>query len=406
MDIDDSKTDPDPRLDEMGDDTKMDEEPKPRYKSWKKKYRKMRMVYDAKVYESEELHKKELKAIETAKRIAIENDRILDMLQDINNSGQIPPEKRIAIDEPTPHDSDGSAQPIRLSKTLQELEANTAHVGYDESAKAGMLSDIEHPSTLPNADTDARPPSFLTADDIDNYLFEIDSRIGGPGSHLPTLAPLAHHGKRAADIACGVVTGTAAPTANGATNGHAAPLHIGPSTAPASSSSSYQLRNPASVYNWLRKHCPQVFLQDGEKETKDKDHKDDHKEKDIHHADKPTAKTKTPNARGARASKRSSKAAAAARASSMDMEMEDDDGGGTPAPAAVATTARGKRKRVMDDDPGYRPKGGSSRPNKKKRKSEGTDTPTAKRPRKTKKELSEEIVRDDDGDVDAMGDDE
>jgi hypothetical protein len=46
---------------------------------------------------------------------------------------------------------------------------------------------------------------------------------------------------------------------------------------------------------------------------------------------------------------------------------------------------KGKRKRVVDDDPGYRPKGGSSRPTKKKRKSEGGEgTPTAaKGPRKS-----------------------
>ena len=71
--MDDSKTDPDPRLDDICDDTRV-EEARPKYKSWKKKYRKMRVVHDQKVYESEELHKKELKGIETCKRIAIENE--------------------------------------------------------------------------------------------------------------------------------------------------------------------------------------------------------------------------------------------------------------------------------------------------------------------------------------------
>ena len=251
------------------------------------------------------------------------------------------------------------------------------HLTYDEAAKGGLLDDIEFPSTLPNADPDAYPPSFLTPDDIDNYLFEIDSRIGGPGSSLPTLAPLAHHGRRAAELA-----GAGGPSATG-TNGHSAQNVAGlPITAPASSSSSYQLRNPASVYNWLRKHSPQVFLQDGEKDGRGDGG-------DGHHAEKPAAKSRTPASRGGtRTSKRAS--TKAPRASSMDMEVDDEDGGGTPAPS---TTNRGRRKRVADDDTGYRPKGGSSRPAKKKRKNEGVDTPTLKRPRKTKKELSDEIVR-------------
>ena len=49
-------------------------EAKPSYKSWKKKYRKMRIQFDHHMQESEELHKLEQKAIRTAKRLAIENE--------------------------------------------------------------------------------------------------------------------------------------------------------------------------------------------------------------------------------------------------------------------------------------------------------------------------------------------
>lgn len=55
------------------EDTQMAES-KPTYKSWKKKYRKMRIVFDHKMHESEELHKQEQKALTMAKRIAIENE--------------------------------------------------------------------------------------------------------------------------------------------------------------------------------------------------------------------------------------------------------------------------------------------------------------------------------------------
>lgn len=44
------------------------------YKSWKKKYRKMRIVFDRKMQEGEELHKKEAKASATVKRLAIDNE--------------------------------------------------------------------------------------------------------------------------------------------------------------------------------------------------------------------------------------------------------------------------------------------------------------------------------------------
>lgn len=46
------------------------------YKSWKKKYRKMRIVFDQKMHECEELHKQEAKAASTVKRLAIENEYV------------------------------------------------------------------------------------------------------------------------------------------------------------------------------------------------------------------------------------------------------------------------------------------------------------------------------------------
>lgn len=47
---------------------------KPTYRSWKKKYRKMRILFDQKMHEGEDLHKLEHKALETARRLAIEKE--------------------------------------------------------------------------------------------------------------------------------------------------------------------------------------------------------------------------------------------------------------------------------------------------------------------------------------------
>lgn len=44
------------------------------YKSWKKKYRKMRIGFDKHMQEGEELHRQEAKAAAIVKRLAVENE--------------------------------------------------------------------------------------------------------------------------------------------------------------------------------------------------------------------------------------------------------------------------------------------------------------------------------------------
>jgi hypothetical protein len=47
---------------------------KPSYRSWKKKYSKMRVVFDQKMQEGEALYKLEQQALETARRLAVEKE--------------------------------------------------------------------------------------------------------------------------------------------------------------------------------------------------------------------------------------------------------------------------------------------------------------------------------------------
>lgn len=188
------------------------------------------------------------------------------------------------------------------------------------------------------------PASFLSPDDLDNYIHVIDSKLD-PETHIPTLAPLAHP------------------------NDHP-PLHP-------------LLRNPNSSTSWLRRHAPQIFLQ-----GHDNDAHDGGDDNGTHHHTGGGRKSRggAKGERGGRASTRGKRASAAAAARTpatdrgttgdWDVSMDDDgDFRYTP-------VTKGKRKR--DDDPGYRPKGGSgSRPSKKKRKSEGPDgTPTVKKAKK------------------------
>lgn len=46
------------------------------YRSWKKKYRKMRIVFDQKMDDGEDLHKQEAKASALVKRLAVENEYV------------------------------------------------------------------------------------------------------------------------------------------------------------------------------------------------------------------------------------------------------------------------------------------------------------------------------------------
>lgn len=96
------------------------------------------------------------------------------------------------------------------------------------------------------------------------------------------------------------------------------------------------MRNPASVYNWLRRNQPH-FLQDHE-----------------------NASEKS----GSKASNQRSSKKAQAR---KEEEPYDED----TASMDAGPTSNPKNKRKRDDDTGYRPKGGSSRSNRKK-KDEGT----------------------------------
>lgn len=110
-----------------------------------------------------------------------------------------------------------------------------------------------------------------------------------------------------------------------------------------------QLRNPASVYNWLRKHKPTVFLQDNEPNAEK--------------SSKPT---------GSRSSKRNLNRESLVK---QEEELYDEDG-----IAVDAGPSKGKRKR--DDDGGYRPKGGNSRPAKRKK-----EEPSGKRSKKSSIDL-------------------
>lgn len=265
----------------------------------------------------------------------------MDLLMDINESPHIPAERRIDVTPEGEGKGDKADKGQKPTKSLEKLLQEVSHRSY--AATVDQYPELV--DDLDPKDPEIHPTSFLTADDIDEYLSELDKRIGlKPKPCVP-------------------------PPAQGASG-----------STPAAN---FALRNPTSVYNWLRKHAPKTFLQDLEKEKEKDKHKDKDKNKDKdvddhhqgngdHEEETGTKKKKGGTARTKRQStaaikkekekeKKEAAAAAAAEAAGYDDEVMNY--------TKPASSAKGKRKR--DEDSGYRPKGGSSRPTKKRKSGGG-----------------------------------
>lgn len=231
--------------------------------------------------------------------------RLMDLLLDINESPQIPPERKINLDPDGADDTDDETSP-RPTKSLRRLVDEVPHQCFSEVVDS-YPKIIEE---LQPDDPNVYPTAFLTAADVDNYIAEIDSRLGLKAK--PAVPP--------------------------------------PATDLRKSATNFALRNPTSVYNWLRRHAPKTFLQDLEKD----------KDREKHHDEDGGGKRKGGGARG------SKKQSAAHRKEAGEPVEWDEEAANDDQPFG---SVRGKRKR--DDDGGYRPKGGSSRPTKRRARKSG-----------------------------------
>lgn len=204
------------------------------------------------------------------------------------------------------------------SKTLALLLSVTPHLLADNSSLSpAVRENIETLEGYP------APISYLTADQLDEYVNDADASLGS--SHPSSSQSGSPHHEVA-------------------------------------------LRNPHSVYNWLRRNEPKIFLQDGEGSEK--------------------SLGKPGSLRGA--GKRASMPGPAKHDA---LEIVEEDGmrydptiGGLSPPAtttstatATTTTKSGKRKR--EDDAGYHPKSGAPGDGKMKkprpRKKKGGDGESA-----------------------------
>ena len=292
------------------------------------------------------------------------SSQLLELLLDVNESKNLPPSMRYDLRSPPP---DATAVPAlepdlpptsKLRAALDiakcDLEAGLitptrvidmeAALGraMADSRSLSRLSTFPHttltsltPDILPEILSDPAPAGYLSPTHEAEYLSKLDAAptdplplTREPGSHSPLPAPTSR------------------------------------STEKRENDRDLQLRNPVSVYNWLRKHQPSVFLQDNEGASSKKP--PTATEPAIKPSPKPSRSPKPSKEKG---SKRSS------AIPKVEHEVLDDEGfvirgGGGDAPAT-------KPKRKREDDNSYRPKGGSSRPTKKKKISGGNSVKKA-----------------------------
>jgi hypothetical protein len=323
----------------------------------------MRIKFDEAMTDSDSLIKQEWKAMGTARRLQETNDQLLDILVELNDQSRVNPRLRYDLRQLSAADTavpslEAGPDPEFVKQQLQALRDDVANqrITPDEyTLRADQLHSSQAiQQTLRSlASLEAKTPHTTRADLPAHPIEGIDLSEHAPGYMSPV-----HEDEYL--LAFDQVLDT--PGFDQALQ-QGRPVRLA-SAQPPLSEKDLTVRNPDSVYNWLRKHQPQVFLQD----------------KDAAHHENLSEKSAAPkNGGGGKKIKR-----------------ESAIGGGTPGPrdhedddSAAPETAKGRRKTTGggDDDTAYRPKGGSSRPTKRKR--EEGDTPVPKGKKKSRASTSQ-----------------
>ncbi|KAI9710739.1 MAG: hypothetical protein M1820_002572 [Bogoriella megaspora] len=318
---------------------------KSHYRSWRKKFRKMKLRFDEKMKEGTNLCREEIKAKDIARRLQEQNDRLLDMLLEVNDSIHIPPNLRFNLLAPaeTPSlsavpelESDDPAYlKLKLVEAQQQVKegrlSNVDFADFEKTINTSIRTRDTAPlisleSKVPHTDPTHPSTAAALSDRIDDILNINDSNKDGYGYLNPDHADLAL-------LELDTALGDPFPSRQ-------LPLISAPEPEP--TEKDIQANNPVSVQNYLRRYHPQIFLQDAENAL----------------AEKAPREGGTKRAGGKRAPR-----GGAALESKMD--LDEDEFGVIP-----ETTTSGRKRARGDDDGSYRPKGGTSRP-AKKRKAEG-----------------------------------
>ncbi|KAK5736566.1 hypothetical protein LTR17_007385 [Elasticomyces elasticus] len=189
------------------------------YKSWRKKYRKMRHNFDSTLEENKRLFKEIHKLDSTAKRLREENDGLLDILLDLNASPSLPPHLRFNIER---GDYSLHVPAMEIPADISPEQANETFQTYKHAVQSGSLPAmdlqiIRHEldrklaaqetvhldqlaASLPSLPVKAESaasgvvlssddlptsdePAYMTPEQESTYLSSLDSRLGDNGSH-------------------------------------------------------------------------------------------------------------------------------------------------------------------------------------------------------------------------------
>ncbi|WEW60419.1 hypothetical protein PRK78_005905 [Emydomyces testavorans] len=289
------------------------------------------------------LIKEELRIFNLSKRLKEQNDQLLELLLELNSSIRIPRHLRYDLNVPAESFPEGS---LLESDVIPKLnyDAATARQKLHEARTKLIEGKMSAAACQSLEESIARSDNFAPAL---HYTELLKTPHTNPvnGEHPSPDEDM--------DSALGFLTPEHDMEYTNNLDSGAGFTRTGERPYTAETEREVIMRNPTSMYNWLRKHEPNAF-QDAES---------------VNAPEKPPAKPPAPpKAAATRTSKR-----AAAQAPKEDKMFDDDSFLLDLEPEVTKSSGRNKRKR--DEDTGYRPKGGSSGRSRKKKE----DGPKRKR---------------------------
>ncbi|KAJ5469490.1 hypothetical protein N7539_009108 [Penicillium diatomitis] len=302
--------------------------------SFKKKYAKLRMKFTKQELESEALIREELRIEDLSKRIQEQNDQLLEILLEFNESLHLPPSSRYDLSMPddtpflppteqeiTPLVNDSKLAKTALKEAKAELANGTLSASAYRQVEESVKKNKDFAPALQYRKLIQVPHTAASALEQERGSNGVRRTLGYLTPERETECYLALDAKLGDETAITQLARIPEPPTFAEREREAV------------------LRNPASVHNWLRRNQPQN-LQEHEVAS-----------------EKSTSRP---------SNVRSSKRALAQR---KDEENYDEEG------IEIEPTPKNKRKR--EEDAGYRPKGGNNR--SKKKKDEGTTSRSGKK---------------------------
>ncbi|EME46221.1 hypothetical protein DOTSEDRAFT_70274 [Dothistroma septosporum NZE10] len=232
--------------------------PRPKYKSWRKKYRKMRHNFEGVLDENKKLFKEDQKMEGIARRLREELDDLRDLLLDINQNPALPASMRYNINLDKPNTDIASIRSV-VDDNISPQEANETLAEYKSAVQRGQIPHMDlhviraqinqklsaqdvdtladigsttshpfQPGPIMDQFVGSKPPGYYTTEEEDARLLRLDALLGDQ---------LSLERKREKEQ-----------------EGANEPLHWAEMT-PREVERQVELQNPQSQHNWLKIHA-------------------------------------------------------------------------------------------------------------------------------------------------------